>query len=85
MKKTGALRHGPSEDALALLTGSLFVAFGVVLFRQAGLFAGGTAGLAFLLHYATGWRFGTLFFLVNLPFYWLAWRRMGPAFTLKTF
>ncbi len=68
-----------------MLTGCLFVALGVVLFRQAGLFAGGTAGLAFLLHYATGWSFGLLFFLINLPFYWLAWRRLGLAFTLKTF
>ena len=31
-----------------------------------------------------GWRLGLMFFLVNLPFYWLAWRRMGRAFTLKT-
>ena len=29
--------------------------------------------------------FGKLFFLVNLPFYWFAWRRMGREFTLKTF
>lgn len=26
-----------------------------------------------------------LFFAFNLPFYWLAWRQMGHAFTLKTF
>ncbi len=78
-------RHRPHEDVQALLTGCLFVALGVVLFRQAGLFAGGTAGLAFLLHYTTGWSFGLMFFLVNLPFYWLAWRRLGVAFTVKTF
>ncbi|HAJ12312.1 MAG: YitT family protein [Hydrogenophaga sp.] len=82
---TRAQGHRPHEDVQALLTGCLFVALGVVLFRQAGLFAGGTAGLAFLLHYATGWSFGLLFFLINLPFYWLAWRRLGLAFTLKTF
>ena len=29
--------------------------------------------------------FGKLFFLINLPFYWMAWRRMGREFTLKTF
>ena len=45
---------------------------------------GGTVGLAFLAHYATGWAFGPLFFAINLPFYALAWRRMGRAFTLKT-
>jgi len=29
--------------------------------------------------------FGQLFFLINLPFYWIAWRRMGRPFTFKTF
>ena len=38
-----------------------------------------------LIAYATGWGFGPVFFAVNLPFYWLAWRRMGAAFTFKTF
>jgi len=37
-----------------------------------------------LLHYATGWNFSVVFLAINLPFYWLAWRRMGRAFTLKT-
>jgi uncharacterized membrane-anchored protein YitT (DUF2179 family) len=57
----------------------------MVIFNQAGLLTGGTAGLAFVLHYATGMSFGKLFFLVNLPFYWFSWRRMGREFTVKTF
>jgi uncharacterized membrane-anchored protein YitT (DUF2179 family) len=61
------------------------VALGLTLFRHAGLVTGGTAGLAFVLHYAQGWPFGLAFFVVNLPFYALAWRRMGRRFTLKTF
>jgi uncharacterized membrane-anchored protein YitT (DUF2179 family) len=69
---------------LALLAGTLFVALGVVLFRHAGLLTGGTAGIAFLLHYATGWNFSLVFFAINLPFYWLALRRMGGVFTVKT-
>jgi len=80
-----SLRHRPYEDVLALLNGSLFVAFGVVMFGHTGLLTGGTAGIAFLIHYATGWNFGLVFFLINLPFYGLAWQRMGKAFTLKTF
>ena len=58
---------------------------GMSLFRAAGLLTGGTAGVAFLVHYATGWPFGLVFFAVNLPFYALAWRAFGAAFTLKTF
>lgn len=80
-----ALRHGFFEDAQALLTGTLFVSLGVVMFGHIGLLTGGTAGVAFLLHYATGWNFGLVFFLINLPFYGLAWKRMGKRFTFKTF
>lgn len=77
--------HRPYEDVQAMVTGTLFVALGVVLFGHAGLLTGGTAGLAFLVRYATGVDFGIAFFLVNLPFYIFAWHRMGTAFTLKTF
>lgn len=79
------VHHALHEDIQALVTGTLFVALGVVMFGQAGLLTGGTAGLAFLIHYATGLDFGFAFFLVNLPFYAFAWWRMGAAFTLKTF
>ena len=79
------LRHRPHEDIQALITGTLFVALGVVLFGRTGLLTGGTAGIAFLIHYATGWNFGLVFFCINLPFYGLAYKRMGLQFTLKTF
>lgn len=78
-------RHRAYEDIQALLTGTLFVAMGVVMFGHTGLLTGGTVGIAFLLHYATGWNFGVLIFVLNLPFYGLAWKRMGRPFTLKTF
>jgi len=80
-----ALRHGLYEDLQALVTGTLFVSLGVVMFGHTGLLTGGTAGVAFLIHYATGWNFGLVFFAINLPFYGLAWKRMGKRFTLKTF
>ena len=81
----GLQRHSVLEDLQALVTGTLCIALGVAMLKHAGLLTGGTAGLAFLLHYGTGVSFGKLFFLINLPFYWLAWRRMGPRFTAKTF
>ena len=81
----GASPHTAFEDAQAIVTGTMFIALGVAVFSRAGLLTGGTAGLAFLIHYATGWRFGVVFFLINLPFYWLALRAMGWAFTVKTF
>jgi uncharacterized membrane-anchored protein YitT (DUF2179 family) len=80
-----ATAHSPTEDAVAVFTGVLLISVGVAFYTSAGLLTGGTAGLAFLLHYATGIGFGKIFFAINLPFYWLALRKMGRAFTLKTF
>jgi uncharacterized membrane-anchored protein YitT (DUF2179 family) len=79
------VRHTLFDDAQALVTGTLFVALGIAMYQAAGLLTGGTAGLAFLVHYATGWRFGAVFLAINLPFYALALRAMGVRFTLKTF
>jgi uncharacterized membrane-anchored protein YitT (DUF2179 family) len=83
--EAAAPRHSLFDDAQGLLTGTLFVAIGLVLLRQVGLVTGGTAGIALVIHYATGLPFGPAFFVLNLPFYWLAWRRLGARFTLKTF
>lgn len=79
------VRHTLLEDALALVTGTLMLSLGLALYRHAGLLTGGTPGIAFLLHYWTGFAFGPVFFAANLPFYWLALRHMGRVFTLKTF
>jgi len=79
-----ALRHSKREDMQALLTATLFMSFAVLMFSHTGLLTGGTAGVAFLIHYTTGWSFGLVMFVVNVPFYILAWQRMGRAFTLKT-
>ena len=78
-------RHTVFEDAQALVTATLFVALGISMFAHAGLLTGGTAGLAFLVHYATDWRFGAVFFVINLPFAWLGLRTLGSRFTIKTF
>lgn len=79
------LSHTPFEDGQAIFAGTLFVSLALILFGQVGMITGGTAGVAFVLHYLTGISFGKLFFVINLPFYGLAWRLMGREFTLKTF
>jgi uncharacterized membrane-anchored protein YitT (DUF2179 family) len=81
----GSVRHAWSEDLLALFTASLFISLGYGLLSQAQLLSGGTAGLALLLTRLTPFTFGQLFVALNLPFFWLAVRQMGWAFTLKTF
>ncbi len=78
-------RHSVLEDIQGVVAGSMLAALGVTLLSSAHLLIGGTAGLGFLLRYSTGLSFGVVFFLVNLPFYWVAYKRLGLAFTLKTF
>ncbi|MDO9570991.1 MAG: YitT family protein [Hydrogenophaga sp.] len=78
------LSHSWLDDGHALLAGSLFVALGLTMFAHAGLLTGGVAGIAFLVSYATGWSLALCFFVFSLPFFWLSWRRLGTAFTLKS-
>ena len=77
--------HSAIEDAQGIAFGAAMAAFGVTILTHLGLITGQTAGLAVLVSYLTGWNFGLIFFVVNLPFYWLGYRRFGAAFTLKTF
>ena len=77
--------HSLLEDAQGLAFGTTMAAFGIVILTHLGLITGQTAGLAVLISYATGWSFGAVFFAINIPFYILGYRRMGLAFTIKTF
>lgn len=79
-----AQRHSLAEDALALLSATALIALAVALFQHERLLGGGVAGLSFLMHYGLDWNYGLVFFVLNLPFYALAWRRMPRAFLVKT-
>ena len=79
-----AEQHSLLEDLQALLSATLLIALAINLYKSAGLLTGGTAGLGFLLAYATPMSFSLGYFLINLPFYLLAYKRMGLAFTLRT-
>ena len=82
---TSATRHTPVEDMQGIFSGSLVAALGLYVLASAGLLTGSTAGVAFLLHYALGINFGLAFFVLNLPFFYLSWKRLGMGFTVKTF
>lgn len=78
-------RYTRFEDAQGLTVAALQAALGIHMLRAAGLVTGGTAGLALLIAHASGWGFGVVFFVINLPFYGFAWARKGPAFAVKSF
>lgn len=74
------------KDLPALLEGCLLVALGLVFLGSSNLLSGGTVGLAFLSHVLIPeLSFGQVFFLINLPFYWIGYHRLGPGLLLRTF
>ncbi|WP_199902154.1 YitT family protein, partial [Azospirillum sp. B506] len=76
--------HSVFDNLQGQLFGIVMTSFGIAILHAAGLVTGQAAGLAFVISYATGVDFGTLFFLVNLPFYFLALARIGVGFTIKS-
>ena len=82
---TKPVTHTLVEDAQAFVLGTALCALAIEFLRHAGLITGQTAGLGVLLSYVTSWSFGAVFFALNIPFYILAWFRMGARFTIKTF
>jgi len=78
-------KHSVVEDLFALVSAGLFVAFGLYLFQSQDLMVGGAAGLALLGTYALPINFGLLFFVINVPFYALAWTHISKRFTINTF
>jgi uncharacterized membrane-anchored protein YitT (DUF2179 family) len=83
---TGGLtrKHRLYEDIAAGLTGTAIFALGIALLSRAQLLTGGAAGIALLLHYATGGEFSVLLLVVNLPFYVLSLVRLGWKLTVRT-
>ena len=79
-----AVRHTALEDVQGLSVGLILCGVGLTLLAHMGFLTGQTAGLALLISYASGWSFGAVFFVINLPFYLFAWTRLGAEFTLKS-
>lgn len=77
-------KHTLWEDIQGLGLGIFLCSLGVHILTTVGLITGQTAGIAVILSYLTGYSFGVMFFLVNLPFYWIAYRRLGVEFTVKS-
>src|SRR5512142_398463 len=77
--------HTLFEDAQAIFTAAAVIALGTGFLREAHLLTGGVTGVALLLARVTPLSFGQLLVLLNLPFLWLALRRLGWRFTVKTF
>ncbi|TLS50098.1 YitT family protein [Paenibacillus antri] len=69
---------------LCIAAGCLLVSLGLIVLKHSGVVTGGTAGLTLTLSYMFDMPFALLFFIVNIPFYFVAAIRMGWNFTLST-
>ncbi|MEP5152271.1 YitT family protein [Planktotalea sp.] len=82
--KLNSIAHTPLEDAQGLFSGCFLISVGLVFLTHLGFLTGQMAGIALLIAYPTGWSFGAVFFLINVPFYAFAYKRLGLEFTLKS-
>ena len=78
------VRHSLLDDVQGLSLGIFMCGVGLTILTHLGLITGQTAGIAVIISYLTGYSFGAVFFVINIPFYVLAWRRLGPMFTVKS-
>lgn len=76
--------HSLLDDAQGLGLGVFLAGLGVHILTHLGFITGQTAGVAVLIAHLSGYSFGVVFFVINVPFYLLAYRRLGLAFTIKS-
>ncbi|OPX56539.1 Uncharacterised 5xTM membrane BCR, YitT family COG1284 [Oceanospirillum multiglobuliferum] len=70
---------------LGLLEGSFLVALGILFLKSTHVAVGGITGVALIADWLMPrFSFGQIFLVVNLPFYWLAYREKGLMFTVRT-
>ncbi|WP_227936243.1 YitT family protein [Alkalihalobacillus deserti] len=68
-----------------VILGLILTSLGLKFLAQHELTFGGTAGLATVLTFLSTWSWGVLFFLVNLPFFWMSFKKLGKWFTISSF
>lgn len=71
----------------SLLTlGSIIQAIALILFMvPADLVSGGLVGISQIINHFTGWPIGLMFFIGNIPLFFLGWRYLGgKEFAIRT-
>jgi uncharacterized membrane-anchored protein YitT (DUF2179 family) len=74
-----------ARDLLYILTGSVFLAAGLVFFLIPNkIVTGGVAGIAIVLHYLIRFPTGMIMLILNIPLILVGWRYLGKLFLIKT-
>ncbi|MFC0213051.1 YitT family protein [Paenibacillus chartarius] len=69
---------------LSIAAGCLLISLGLIVLKHSQVVTGGTAGLTLTLSYIFDIPFALLFFVINIPFYFIAVIQMGWNFMLST-
>lgn len=67
-----------------MMFGCIITSLGLYILKSSSIVTGGTAGLALSVSYMIPISFSILFTLINIPFYILAYFKMGRKFTFST-
>ncbi|WP_209122645.1 YitT family protein [Alkalihalobacillus sp. BA299] len=67
-----------------IIVGLFITSFGLRILAIHHFTFGGTAGVATVLEFLSDWSWGTLFFLVNLPFFIISIQKLGMRFTISS-
>ncbi|MDO5725607.1 MAG: YitT family protein [Tissierellia bacterium] len=71
---------------LAIVIGELMCAIAITyFFVPHHLLSGGVGGLAIMIQYLTGYSSGIFFFLINLPLFFLGFKKLSKDFMIFTF
>jgi len=76
--------RGGLNRALSIAAGCLLISLGLIALKHSEVVTGGTAGLTLTISYLFDLPFALLFFLINIPFYFVSVIQMGWNFTLST-
>ncbi|RVQ69129.1 YitT family protein [Croceicoccus ponticola] len=76
--------HSLAEDIYGLATGSVLMAIGLTLMKASGIVTAGMGGVALLVSYLFPITVDAAFWLLNMPFFILAWSALGRDFFVKS-
>ncbi|HEY4325628.1 MAG TPA: YitT family protein [Mucilaginibacter sp.] len=76
---------GIIENTVLIVLGIASAAMGLKGFLLSSRFIdGGVTGISMLLAQVTGWPLSVLIFIINIPFLFLGYKRLGAPFALKS-
>lgn len=76
--------HSLAEDVYGLATGSVLMAIGLTLMKSSGIVTAGMGGVALLTSYFFPITVDAAFWLLNVPFFILAWAGLGRGYFYKS-